>query len=233
MEAGPKMFYPAQVVDGVVHSFGGPELAAELSRVQETAPGVRCPIGQVVRTGSPGRLSTRFSSLFHTVPPMWPGDVEKQGGSAKFWSPMLSSCYRSALDLLWTSTSVSTREVVIDNPDLTWWRRVTACFGMPRPSAGPRELAFQGAERLKQLPVHTLVSPVLGAGARGAPFDLACFVAARTLRIWTTQRMQERSDAASTQEADQQRAVMFSVRGDAEADALLAELTAEFKGISE
>ena len=81
--------------------------------------------------------------------------------------------------------------------------------------------------------MHTLVSPVLGAGARGAPFDLACFVAARSLRIWTTQRIEERPDGAPTIDSDQQRAVMFSVLGEAEANVLLAELTSEFKEISE
>ena len=67
------MFYPVQVIDGVVGQMGGKalrEVCADLPVVG--SDDVRCPVGQAVATIAPGRLGDIFDMLIHAVPPLWP-----------------------------------------------------------------------------------------------------------------------------------------------------------------
>ena len=76
MDAGSGMLYPAQSVDGVVHTYGGNELREMLQAVASDgvdAAGqpVRCAVGRAVVTPSAGSLRDGFDRIAHTVPPFW------------------------------------------------------------------------------------------------------------------------------------------------------------------
>merc|ERR1712216_432298 len=86
------MFYPIQVVDGLVHLAGGPALAEACQAVPEVTDDVRCPVGGAVATPATGRLGEHFLSIVHTVPPMY-GSTE--------WSKRLAACYASSLSTAW------------------------------------------------------------------------------------------------------------------------------------
>eukprot|EP00928_Gymnodinium_smaydae_P091657 TRINITY_DN75391_c0_g1_i1.p1 TRINITY_DN75391_c0_g1~~TRINITY_DN75391_c0_g1_i1.p1 ORF type:complete len:261 (+),score=47.65 TRINITY_DN75391_c0_g1_i1:70-852(+) len=92
MEAGGRMFYPMQVIDGQVHLQGGPEMQRACLALPEVAPGVRCPTGSAVATAATGALAARFVGIVHTAPPMY-GDAG--------WAASLASCYRSACKVAW------------------------------------------------------------------------------------------------------------------------------------
>ncbi|CAE7598974.1 unnamed protein product, partial [Symbiodinium natans] len=90
MEAGSKMFYAQQVVDGRVHAVGGSELKEACLQLAEVSPGIRCPIGQAVMTPAVGGLSSFFSYIVHAVPPFYDSDD---------WEQSLESCWQASLEL--------------------------------------------------------------------------------------------------------------------------------------
>ena len=76
MDAGSGMLYPAQSVDGVVHTYGGNELREMLQAiasdgVDAAGQPVRCAVGRAVVTPSAGSLRDGFDRIAHTVPPFW------------------------------------------------------------------------------------------------------------------------------------------------------------------
>ena len=130
MDAGSRMLYPAQVVDGLVHQHGGralrDALVAAAPVLEEVANGehVRCRVGDAILTAAPPSLP--FDVILHTPPPFFPSDSQ-QPSSVKDWESQLASCYISALRLAALSA------------------------------------AQAGQDRVM------LATPLLGAGARGAP----------------------------------------------------------------
>ena len=98
MDAGSGMLYPAQVVDGLVHQYGGQTLRATLRSfpVLEQRPDgehVRCRVGDTILTPSPPNLS-HFDIIAHTPPPFW---RSSNPGYSQEWQELLSACYSSAL----------------------------------------------------------------------------------------------------------------------------------------
>ena len=111
LSAGYGMFYSMQSVDGIVSLHGGAELrkACEELPVHEDVElvggggnksggfgSVRCPVGSAVITKPFGDAITKnYSSIIHTVPPLWPGS----GGSKlslEDATALLRSCYYKA-----------------------------------------------------------------------------------------------------------------------------------------
>lgn len=77
-------------VDGAIHRAAGPALLDACRRLPESAPGVRCPVGEARIT--PGfELPARY--VIHTVGPIWQG-----GGHGE--AVLLERCYRNAVRLL-------------------------------------------------------------------------------------------------------------------------------------
>lgn len=77
-------------VDGAIHRAAGPALLAACRALPESAPGVRCPTGEVRIT--PGfALPARY--VIHTVGPVWHG-----GGHDE--ALLLERCYRHSLQRL-------------------------------------------------------------------------------------------------------------------------------------
>jgi len=132
MEAGPGMFYRAQVVDGEVHRLGGEALRAQLSIVPVMADGKRIRIGSNVVTNAAGKLIDHFDYVVHTAPPMYTARQEL-AQPARSWSDGLSACYQN------------------------------------------------GIESAIESGVQVLFTPLLGAGARGSPVDLAMQVAVEAM----------------------------------------------------
>lgn len=123
MDAGSDMLYPASVVDGIVHRLGGKSLRLECDEIGY------CPTGMSVSTTrGEGALVQCFDRIIHTAPPFYSYDQPS--------SRMLRSCYRSSLEL-----AFSTGEIKV------------AC-------------------------------PLIGAGARGFPLEIAIEVAASESIRW-------------------------------------------------
>ena len=92
MEAGSKMFYPVQVVDGHVTALGGSPLRNYLQALNEVSDGVRCPVGRAVLSPALGDLHRYYKVIAHAVAPSR-SDVN--------WRSSLEGCYRDALEQLW------------------------------------------------------------------------------------------------------------------------------------
>jgi O-acetyl-ADP-ribose deacetylase len=77
-------------VDGAIHRAAGPPLLRACRTLPESAPGVRCPVGEARIT--PGfLLPARY--VIHTAGPIWYGGHHDE-------ALLLERCYRNALQLL-------------------------------------------------------------------------------------------------------------------------------------
>jgi O-acetyl-ADP-ribose deacetylase len=77
-------------VDGAIHRAAGPALLQACRALPESAPGVRCPVGEARIT--PGfLLPARY--VIHTAGPVWYGGHHDE-------ALLLERCYRHALQLL-------------------------------------------------------------------------------------------------------------------------------------
>jgi O-acetyl-ADP-ribose deacetylase (regulator of RNase III) len=128
MEVGGGMLYPASVVDGLVHQYGGWKLQAEckLKRLIAGSNDV-CPVGSAVITMS-GGLQDEYEAIVHTPPPFYKFDEEPEY--------FLSKCYQCAF-----------------------------------------ETAFAAN-------YSRIATPLLGAGERGFPEDVAIRIAANASLQW-------------------------------------------------
>jgi O-acetyl-ADP-ribose deacetylase len=77
-------------VDGAIHRAAGPALLQACRRLPESAPGVRCPVGEARIT--PGFLLPAHY-VIHTVGPVWHEGHHNE-------ALLLERCYRNALQLL-------------------------------------------------------------------------------------------------------------------------------------
>ena len=101
MEAGDRMLYAGQVIDGQVHALGG----AALREACEALPprdsdGRRCAIGEAALTCAPGELGRHFRHIVHTATPAFRGDCHAgEQAAVGAWATALGSCYESSLEL--------------------------------------------------------------------------------------------------------------------------------------
>jgi O-acetyl-ADP-ribose deacetylase (regulator of RNase III) len=159
MDAGPGMLYPSQTVDGTVHTLGGEDLARACMRVKEVSPGVRCPIGNAVCTPPGGRrLCELYKAVVHTVPPFY------QQYSKEDAEELLLSAYRNAFAQAWLHHT--------DTAPTGGWRWAWGWVGSEK----------RGAEKPGN--VRACATPLLGAGARGAPIEAAVRVAVIAAAEW-------------------------------------------------
>ena len=77
-------------VDGAIHRAAGPALLQACRALPESAPGVRCPTGEVRIT--PG-FALPAPWVIHTVGPVWHGGTRHE-------AQLLERCHRNALQLL-------------------------------------------------------------------------------------------------------------------------------------
>ncbi|ETW02827.1 hypothetical protein H310_05309 [Aphanomyces invadans] len=91
MDAGDKMLYPVQTIDGLVCLAGGHELQKLLDGIKGP---IKCPTGSAVFTKAPGTLSKRFQGIVHTATPFY---------LALDWEYKLASCYIESLNLAFTA----------------------------------------------------------------------------------------------------------------------------------
>lgn len=179
--------YPEQTVDGAVTAEGGAELRAQLAAVPEVAPGVRCPVGAAVATEAVGGVaSAGFDAVIHVVPPNFADakDVDR-------WYPNLVRAYKSAMDVAWGlganeaigrqiggdgdgASSDGKRPRGKSTPRPAWSHGTSPSSPGPMPEPSPsREKGAETRRRGPWSPLGVVATPLLGAGARGAPLALA------------------------------------------------------------
>ena len=148
------MLYPVSVIDGLVHSAGGPKLAFECKMINVFKGG--CPVGNAVET-SPGSdsLYKCYDRIIHTTPPFFQNcnnesNDKSKDGITRNTTEILHQCYKSAL-----------------------------------------KIAFEGGNQTQEIKV---ACPIIGAGARGFPYDVAVNVAAHESREWLGMDNNECSD---------------------------------------
>ena len=129
--------YPAQTVDGLVHAFGGKDLALACERIAEVEPGVRCVTGAAVCTPASARLAEQFQKIVHAVPPFYSQYTEAEADA------LLLSAYRSAFHAVWGRQSADAGRRFFQG----WWTqdaRPWAC-ATPLLGAGARSAPVEAA----------------------------------------------------------------------------------------
>ena len=97
LDAGDQMLYPAQVVDGLVHTYAGASLRTALAALPVRSDGKRCELGEAVISPSFG-LHEQFDVIAHTPTPFWPANDGDDGIDE--WREQLHSCYVAAITAL-------------------------------------------------------------------------------------------------------------------------------------
>ena len=202
----PGMLFSAEAIDGLVHQLGGLRLRAECKLVpnheyahaylnqQATKPEVntkdkdeiiddmqsKCPVGTAVKTSSGGEgLQKHYDSIIHTTPPFYryppwetnelklilginEDDVAVDMNS---WSrELLRSCYRQSFDLAFSNNSIRTGSGFLAN--------AFRLFCANKQSDSDQQLMIR------------LAVPLLGAGCRDFPKEVALDVAALESAAW-------------------------------------------------
>jgi len=157
------MLYPAQSVDGVVHALGGrallDQLEAEPAKGQdEVGQPLRCPEGAVVVTSNWHRWSADSGSM--------------------------RPCGRPLADLPFDLVA-RTVPPFWRGDKLLWAERLLSCYTLSLNALLARavqESPLMGAEQL------CIASPLLGAGARGAPArEVHSYYRVECILAWSTQ----------------------------------------------
>jgi O-acetyl-ADP-ribose deacetylase (regulator of RNase III) len=149
-----------------VHALGGKDLARVCQQVSEQAPGIRCPVGAAVSTPAASTLSHYYQKIVHTVPPFYAGADDEA-------ERLLLSCYRSSFDEVW-------REEGADDTLARSRRGRRLRWGFGWQSGSP-----ETAKDARRPPSYSCAVPLLGAGVRGVPLDVAVRVAARAAAAWS------------------------------------------------
>jgi len=84
--------YPTQAIDGLVTEFGGEALKLALESLPADQQGHRCSVGRAVATPALGELHELYSSLIHTVPPLY------RTLAPDVWEAQLRSTYQAVYD---------------------------------------------------------------------------------------------------------------------------------------
>lgn len=184
LSAGEKMLYPSQTIDGVVHSLGGSKLKlaliqaasakhaaakstpleSNLSYGEDPDANELLPIGSAVVTGTEDceRLfQTGYTAIAHTPPPIYPqargGQNDPSAELDLWWFDKLTSCYIESITCLvhWNTTRRQHRRSFF------------------------RDLLSSNVPSSNSLAIFT---PLLGAGARGAPIKEAALAAGNGAR---------------------------------------------------
>ena len=200
MDSGNGMMFSAETVDGLVHLHGGLRLRAECGlvgthpsaevyadqqasessdngtmRVYDNPQGrVKCPVGMAVVT-SPGgdELRSHYGAIIHTTPPFFRypptrtdeldrligcSDIEDEHREHSWARRLLGSCYRQSLELARGRRSIE--DGVLQS--------LSRMLRPAEPELSNRRIAM----------------PLLGAGCRGFPNDVAMEIAALESSRW-------------------------------------------------
>jgi O-acetyl-ADP-ribose deacetylase (regulator of RNase III) len=162
MEVGNGMMFASNVVDGLVHQLGGKELQRQLQQIILRQRGVTTQLAEgeavVTTTESVGTLqeTTGYRFIIHAVPPFYKHENN------------------TSIDE--STTTTTTTEVLAET-----YRNALRAAADLAPSL---QLLLQGASTSENDDDDfriRIATPLLGAGCRGFPVDIAIETAAKTL----------------------------------------------------
>mmetsp|Transcript_34862 Transcript_34862/g.52012 ORF Transcript_34862/g.52012 Transcript_34862/m.52012 type:complete len:234 (-) Transcript_34862:40-741(-) len=168
------MLFPASVIDGLVHQLGGTKLQYECQfhryiKGEDKA----CPIGQAVVTSTYSKLQKEYDAIIHTTPPFFLHDGRKEDVVDG-----LRMCYRHSFEVAFSHGSqvrVSGNEN--ENSKGLFGFSLFSYF-----SALTEKYIKKGTQNEDDLIIAAV--PLLGAGARGFPLDIAIDIAASEAVRW-------------------------------------------------
>lgn len=210
MEVGSGMLFPANAVDGLVHQLGGHQLKKDLrdqfddkniddryfpferfkswlsllsssktkkinNKINNHNRGdgdgsddgliIRCPIGSAIGSGSGigSDLSKHYDRIVHTVPPFY--HHHHENNPEKY----LSLCYENSLSMAFVTSSSSAfvPPSTMDSSN-NKMNKVTS-----------NGIKIEDSDRIVRV-----ACPLLGAGTRGTPLDIAVRIAAKESVRW-------------------------------------------------
>jgi O-acetyl-ADP-ribose deacetylase (regulator of RNase III) len=193
--------FPTSVVDGLVHQLGGWKLAwickwhslwatnknyyynycHQHARAHRDRPTSACPVGHAVRTDPGGAELRQYypKAIVHTAPPFYRHDPDPD--------ERLGDCYRAALSLAFETTTTTTSSSTS--------RTSTSITST---NAATQQQQQQHSSQSTSSSAIRVACPLLGAGARGFPEEVALDIASNEAYRWCT------STSTSMQEQEQE-----------------------------
>jgi len=226
MDVGSGMLFAAETIDGLVHQLGGLRIRAECSLVpthqyshayinqqssklhddnvqDDEKRSVKCPVGTAVTTSSGGEeLQQHYDTIIHTTPPFYnyppsitpelkqvlgilDSDSDDDNNSIHSWSKeLLRSCYRQSFKAAFDSNT--NKDTSIQNGFINNSLRL---FGLNN----KRHIGKTGKR---------VALPLLGAGCRAFPKDIALDVAAIESASWLSTYSSDTSEDKNTNEGE-------------------------------
>ncbi|KAL9178870.1 hypothetical protein ACHAXT_011843 [Thalassiosira profunda] len=239
MDSGSGMMFSAETIDGLVHQLGGVGLRAECSLVpthefsrayinqQDTTLDLngddakkmaKCPVGAAVMT-SPGgdNLRKHYDCIVHTTPPFYNHPpleseelqkvlgIERGVSDLHWWSrELLRSCYRQSFGV-----AFACRQQMLEDRQNSLVHRAMHLVGI---NGNP-------AERMAN---RRVAVPLLGAGCRAFPKDVALDAAALESTAWLADDGQQLARGTSLD--NNESAIAFGLLERAEAESLAANI---------
>jgi len=233
MDVGSGMLFAAESIDGLVHQLGGLRIRAECSLVpthqyshayinqqssklhddnvqDDEKRSVKCPVGTAVATSSGGEeLQQHYDTIIHTTPPFYnypPSitpelkevlgiiDIDSYDDCIHSWSKeLLRSCYRQSFKIAFDNNT--NNDTGIQN---SFINNALSLFGL--------NIKQHIGKTGKRVAV-----PLLGAGCRAFPKEIALDVAAIESASWlSTTHSSDTSDQENTDE-DELDVVVFGL----------------------
>lgn len=248
MDVGTGMLFAAESVDGLVHQLGGLRLRAECSLVpthqysyayinqqstldddnniqDDEKRSVKCPVGTAVATSSGGKeLQQQYDTILHTTPPFYnypPSitpelkevlgilDIDSDDDIHSWSKELLSSCYRQSFKVAFDNNT--NNDTDIQNSFISNSLRI---FGL------------NNKQHMRKTGKRVAL-PLLGAGCRAFPKDIALEVAAIESASWLS-TSSDTSEQENTDE-DEMDVVAFGLLEEDDAHHLSDRLEKELR----
>jgi O-acetyl-ADP-ribose deacetylase (regulator of RNase III) len=220
MEIGSNMMYPNQVIDGIVHRLGGHALSHKCRNILKSQHCVdgKLPLGTAVVTSCKDiqELEKLYDFIIHTTPPFYPhynGSDSSKNHDHEI--EVLKKCYTSSFHRIeeWYrqgrmgdefSTTSSLWETV-----LNWMNGKSSVV----------ENNDLGNTRTLRIGI-----PLIGAGARGFPSNVAIFLAATQSVSWMMDHRDTHMDSLPHEDGNRECVLAFGIPDPQIADGLATEI---------
>ena len=214
MDVGHGMMFPANTIDGLLHTYGGTSLAEACARVLREATDEqhhsgtqqhhkgRIQEGSAVVTPCVGhelRTISGYDYIIHTVPPFYNHHSEHNDTTTRKDPQNNNTSHAN------DNIDRKKRQQQDDDDDED---RVLEEFLLAECYRNSLDLAVGGAIPVADVrtptntnttttdpPTLRIVCPLLGAGCRGFPIDTAIQIASQTTMAWMMQQQQQPQDA--------------------------------------
>jgi O-acetyl-ADP-ribose deacetylase (regulator of RNase III) len=223
MEIGSNMMYPNQVIDGIVHRLGGNALSQKCKNILKSQQCVdgKLPLGTAVVTSCKDiqELETLYDFIIHTTPPFYPhynGSDSSKNHDHEI--EVLKKCYTSSFHRIEEFYRQGKGKMGDEfSTTSSLWETVLSWMNGKSSVVKNHDLGNAKTVRIG--------IPLIGAGARGFPSNVAVHVAATQSVSWMKDHRRDRPmDSLPHEDGNRDCVVAFGIPDPQIADGLVTEI---------